>query len=52
MEDLNTKFKKDQVVLGTIFGSGSKDLIIYDEKMNNRTWVDFPQVKELEVSND
>lgn len=52
MEDLNTKFKKDQVVLGTIYGSGVKDLIIYDERMSNRTWVDYTQVEELEVTND
>jgi hypothetical protein len=43
--DLDNNFKKDQIVLGTSFGAGVKDLIIYNERMTRRQWVDNNQVK-------
>ena len=43
--DLDNNFKKGQIVLGTIFGAGVKDLIIYNERMTRRQWVDNNQVK-------
>ena len=43
--DLDNNFKKGQIVLGTSFGAGVKDLIIYNERMTRRQWVDNNQVK-------
>lgn len=46
---LNHKFKAGDKVLGTKFGAGMKDLIIYTPDMKNRQWVDYSQVKQIET---
>lgn len=50
--DLDNNFKKGQVVTGTILGAGVKDLIIYNNGMNKRQWVDFSQVKLVRKQKD
>lgn len=46
---LNNKFKAGDKVIGTIYGAGFKDLIIYTPDMKNRQWVDYSQVKQIET---
>lgn len=49
LETLNYKFKAGDKVLGTIYGAGVKDLIIYTPDMKNRNWVEYSQVKQIET---
>lgn len=45
LEDISNKFKKGDIVIGTKFGAGFFDLIIYNERFTQRQWVYLRQVK-------
>ncbi len=45
LENINNNFKKGDQVIGTKYGAGFYDLIIYNESMNKRCWVNLNQVK-------
>jgi hypothetical protein len=45
LEDISNKFKKGDIVIGTKFGAGFFDLIIYNERFTQRQWVYIHQVK-------
>jgi hypothetical protein len=51
LEDISNKFKKGDIVIGTKFGAGVFDLIIYNERFTQRQWVYLRQVKLMTNDN-
>lgn len=52
MQDINSRFKKGDIVLGTKFGAYTFDLVIYDLNMSRKSYVMFDHVKVKEVTNE
>lgn len=52
VKNINRKFRKGDIVLGTKFGAYTWDLLLYDKSMSNKTYAMFDYVKVKEAANE